>query len=262
MKGVLYRNLSLENYLRVVSWLFFAGFRLGIARRSAAYEYPHYLRKIVRAGDFVIDIGANLGYYSRIFSRLVGEGGKVWAVEPVKPVVEVLRYNLRRCENVSIVPYALGTENRNVLMVNDSAQISGYMGTGRNYIHEETPESDDQIRANGGYEFEVEMRRGSELFESLERIDFIKCDVEGYENVVIPEIAPLVERHRPVVLLETGGANRRPMIEFFRSRGYAGYVLSGGRLVSVVRGHGGEKIGDAEKDIFFIPGHRHREHVK
>ncbi len=252
IKAFLYRNLSLENYLRVVSWLFFAGFRLGIARRSEAYEYPHYLRRIVRKGDFVIDIGANLGYYTRIFARLVGQEGKVWAVEPVKPILEVLRHNLRRYENVSIVPFALGTDNRNVLMVNDSARITGYLGTGRSHVLDESPETDAEIRSNNDAEFQAEMRRGSELFAELERIDFIKCDVEGYESTIVPEIAPLIERHRPVVLLETGGANRRPMIEFFRTRGYAGYVLSGGRLVSVMQAPKG-----TEKDIFFIPGHRH-----
>ncbi len=126
-------------------------------------------------------------------------------------------------------------------MVNDSALLTGYMGSGRNRV----PGEDE---APGGIEFEAEMRRGSELFKGLERLDFIKCDIEGYESVVIPELAPVIERHLPVVLLETGGANRRAMIELFRRWGYGGYVLDRGRLVSVMRA--------PEKDIFFIPGHR------
>ncbi len=245
IKRLLYRRLSLEGYLRVLSAGFFTGLRLGMGRRSQAYEYPRFLKNVVHEGDVVIDIGANLGYYSRIIARLVGDEGSVYAVEPVKPILGVLEKNLRRCRNVEIVPYALGNETKPVVMVNDSSRYTGYMGSGRNYI----PETAEEERADADMEFEVEMRRGSELFEDLERLDFIKCDIEGYESVVIPEIAPVIQKHLPLVLLETGGANRRPMIELFRTWGYAGYVLQNGRLISVMRA--------PEKDILFIPGHRH-----
>ncbi|MDR2891122.1 MAG: FkbM family methyltransferase, partial [Alistipes sp.] len=196
---------------------------------------------------------ANLGYYSRIVSGLVGGGGRVYAVEPVKPVLKVLARNLRRCRNVEILPYALGTENRTITMVNDSALASGYLGTGQNRVAQEGEANHERAMR-----FEVEMRRGSELFAGLERLDFIKCDIEGYEGVVITEMAPVIEKHLPMVLLETGGASRRPMIEFFRELGYAGYVLHRDRLVSVVRPPAGLKIAP-EKDIIFIPGHRHSE---
>ncbi len=250
IKRVLYRNLSLENYLKVLSAGFFAGLRLGLGRRSPAYGYPRFLKCVVRRDDVVLDIGANLGYYSRIMAQLVGEGGKVYAVEPVKPILGVLEYNLRRCRNVEIIPYALGNEDRTVVMVNDSTRLAGYMGTGRNYI----PETEEEERADADMEFEAEMRRGSELFADFERLDFIKCDIEGYEGVVITEMAPVIQKHLPVVLLETGGALRRRMTELFREWGYAGYVLQNGRLISVMRA--------PEEDILFIPGHRHSEFAK
>jgi len=251
VKRVLYRALPLDAYLRVLSAGFFAGMRLGLGRRSAAYEYPRFLRRVVRRGDAAIDIGANLGYYSRELSRLVGEEGRVWAVEPVQPIARVLAHNLRRCRNVEILPYALGTENKTITMLNDSARTAGYMGTGRNYVPEE---GSDEAGSDGAMEFAVEMRRGSELFANLERVDFIKCDIEGYEGVVIPEMEALIMHHMPIVLLETGGALRRPMIELFRGWGYAAYVLSEGRLISVMRA--------PEKDIFFVPAHRHAELTK
>jgi FkbM family methyltransferase len=247
IKRLLYRRLSLENYLKVLSRGFFAGYGLGLGKNSPDYEYPRFLKHLVRRGDTVLDIGANLGYYSRILSGLVGAEGRVYAVEPVKPILGVLKHNLRRCRNVEIAPYALGGEDKHVTMVNDSSRYTGYMGTGRNYI----PETEEQERDNLDMEFQVEMRRGSELFAGLERLDFVKCDIEGYESVVIPEMASVIQKHLPVVLLETGGANRRPMIELFRRWGYAGYVLHKGRLVSVMRA--------PEKDVLFIPGHRHKE---
>ncbi len=223
VKRLLWRILPLESYLRVLSCAFFTGLRLGLERRSAAYRYPRFLKNLVRRGDVVLDIGANLGYYCRIMARLVGPEGKVWAIEPVKPILGVLRRNLRGLSNVEIVPYALGRQNHTISMRNDTVSLAGYMGTGRNYISENRSEAD---RQQSGMEFEAEMRRGSELFGDLERLDFIKCDVEGYEAVVIGEMEPVIRRHMPVILMETEGPHRREMIELLRGWGYAGYALS------------------------------------
>ncbi|MDR0907015.1 MAG: FkbM family methyltransferase [Rikenellaceae bacterium] len=196
----------------------------------------------------MIDIGANLGYFSRILGRLVGKAGKVYAVEPVAPIREVLRRNVQRAGNVEILPYALGRENCSITMANSSAHSDGYLGTGRNYVSESEQQECEAI------EFTAEMKRGSELFAGLERLDFIKCDIEGYETVVIPEIAAVIERFLPVVLIETGGPSRFEILKMFREWGYAGYVLERGRLISVMRA--------PDKDIVFVPGHRYEEFEK
>jgi len=128
---ILYRTLPLEGYLRAVSRLFFLWQRLGIGREAPATEYVYHLPKLVRAGDTCIDIGANLGYYARTISRLAGPAGKVYAVEPVAPIRKVLSRNLRRCANTEILPYALGTESKPIVMANDSARETGYFGTGQ-----------------------------------------------------------------------------------------------------------------------------------
>ena len=75
------------------------------------------------------------------------------------------------------------------------------------------------IGANlGAVTFTARMRRGSELFAGLERLDFVKCDVEGYELIVMRELRPLLERFRPTVLIETGGENRPQIIELFTEK--------------------------------------------
>lgn len=233
----LYRSLSLENYLRAVSRLFFLYQRLGIGRYAPATEYVYHLPQLVRKGDTVLDIGANLGYYSRTLSRLVGSEGNVYAVEPVPPILAVLRRNLRHCRNVEILPYALGTEDKPITMANDSARETGYFGTGQNFVNEDGQEA--------GSEFSAQMRRGSELFAGLERLDFIKCDIEGYEVVVMNEMRPLLERFRPTVLIETGGDNRPRIVRLFTEMGYHGATLD----------HGKERplSETSTKDIIFRP---------
>ena len=182
---ILYRTLPLEGYLRAVSRLFFLWQRLGIGREAPATEYVYHLPKLVRAGDTCIDIGANLGYYARTISRLAGPAGKVYAVEPVAPIRKVLSRNLRRCANTEILPYALGTESKPIVMANDSARETGYFGTGQNFVNDAGGRAD--------VEFTAQMRRGSELFGKLERLDFIKCDIEGYEVIVMREMRPLLD---------------------------------------------------------------------
>ncbi len=236
---LLYRMLPLEGYLRVVSRLFFLWQRLGIGRRAPATEYVYHLPQLVRAGDACIDIGANLGYYARTISRLAGSSGRVWAVEPVAPIRKVLSHNLRRCTNVEILPYALGTEDRDVVMGNDSARESGYFGTGQNFVNESGRKTD--------VEFVARMRRGSELFAQLQRLDFIKCDIEGYEVVVMNEMRPLLERFHPTVLIETGGENRPRIIGLFTSLGYRGFTLDHGREVPLTP--------QSTKDIIFRHAH-------
>ncbi len=232
---ILYRLLPLEGYLRVVSSLFFLWHRLGLGRRSEALEYVYHLPRLVRAGDVCIDIGANLGYYARTLARLAGPEGRVYAVEPVAPVRKVLSRNLRRCVNTEIIPYALGGEDRTVVLANDSARETGYLGTGRNFVKESGGRSD--------VEFVAEMRRGSGLFGGLKRLDFIKCDVEGYELHILREMRPVLERHRPTVLIETGGENRPAVVRLFGELGYRGYTLADGREVPLTSGSG--------KDIIF-----------
>ena len=235
---ILYRTLPLEGYLRVVSRMFFLWQRLGIGRYAPATEYVYHLPQLVRPGDTAIDIGANLGYYARTISRLAGPAGCVYAVEPVAPIRKVLSRNLRRCANAEIVPYALGTENKPITMANDSARETGYFGTG-------------QIYGNAGgqkaaAEFTAQMRRGSELFGKLERLDFVKCDIEGYEVVVMNEMRPLLEKFRPAVLIETGGANRPQIVALFTELGYRGCTLDRGQEIPLTE--------DSTKDIIFRIG--------
>ena len=120
-------------------------------------------------------------------------------------------------------------------MSNDSARETGYLGTGQNFVGD--------AAGDGAVTFTAQMRRGSELFAGLERLDLIKCDVEGYELVIMREIRPLLERFRPTVLIETGGENRPQIIALFTELGYKGYILENGQEIPLAPG--------SEKDIIF-----------
>ena len=233
---LLYRLLPLGGYLRVVSRMFFIYRALGIGRHGRALEYNYHLPQLVGQGATVIDIGANLGYYTRPLSAIVGDAGHIYAVEPVPVIFDVLKRNVVGRKNVTLLNYALGSEERTIDMANDSVAAAGYFGTGRNFV------SDGELSGEA-IKFSAEMRRGSELFANLERVDFIKCDIEGYERVVIPEMRAIIERHHPTVLIETDGDTRHEIIEMFTQMGYRAYMLEGGKEVKLDAA--------SDKDIIF-----------
>ena len=233
---LLYRLLPLGGYLRVVSRLFFLYRALGIGRHGRALEYNYHLPQLVEQGATVIDIGANLGYYTRPLSEIVGNEGHIYAVEPVPVIFDVLKRNVAGRKNVTLLNYALGSEERTIEMANDSVAAAGYFGTGRNFV------SDGELSGEA-IKFSAEMRRGSVLFAGLERVDFIKCDIEGYERVVIPEMCAIIERHHPTVLIETDGDTRQEIIEMFEQMGYRAYMLENGREVALDK--------ESDKDIIF-----------
>ena len=199
-------------------------------------EYVYHLPQLVKQGDKVIDIGANLGYYTCPLADLVGDSGRVYAVEPVPVIFSVLKRNVGKCRNVELLNYALGEECRTIEMANDSVASAGYFGTGRNFVSEGEL-SKDAVR------FTAQMKRGSELFGAMEQIDFIKCDIEGYERVVLPELRPLIEKFHPTVLVETDGESRQQMIRMFTELGYSAYMLVGGKEVTLDP--------ESDKDIIF-----------
>jgi predicted methyltransferase len=71
-------------YLRLLTWL-----------RRGSLEKKLYL-SLVRPGDIVFDIGANQGYFTLLFSDLVGPAGYVHAFEPVPPTFARLRARIEQ----------------------------------------------------------------------------------------------------------------------------------------------------------------------
>ena len=221
IRRVLYRSLSLENYLKVLSSAYLWGYRMGLSPHAEAYEYPRFL---------------------------TAPSGKVYAVEPVAPIRRVLEHNLRRFRNVEVLACALGAEDKRIRMGNGTVDRNGYFGTGQNFVVDRPTEGLQLM------EFEAEMRRGSRLFADLARLDLIKCDIEGYEGVVLPEMRPLIERFRPTVLVETGGDTRTAILSFFKELGYDDFTLQSGRLVPHAERSG--------KDIVFIHGSKVKPYEK
>jgi len=240
LKNSYVKIFGLKNYFITVSKSFFILFRLGLLRSNKNFDCHYFVKTLIKPGDHVIDIGANLGYYTVLFSDLVKTTGQVYAVEPVALYREVLMKNAGSRKNIRLFPFALGEENKDAItMAIPGSDISRH-GLTR------------VLETNTGAQaktFTVAMRNPLELFADIPRINYIKCDVEGYELHIIPLIMPLILKHHPILQIETEGENKVRIVALLEAAGYKTYFVAGKKLIPLATAssaHAG--------DLFFISG--------
>jgi FkbM family methyltransferase len=130
-------------------------------------------------GDYVVDGGCWLGDATCVFSNAVGPEGKVFAFDPLDVHIEVLRYNARHfaCPNVTIMPFGLADHN----FASGACQAGGY-------------NPGFSVRGNS-----APLRTLDDCVESgeIDRVDFIKLDIEGSEFDAIRGASGVIEKFRP-----------------------------------------------------------------
>lgn len=254
IKSLLFKLLKIDGYLTVVQKSYLLSYRLGLLKSNKAYRWHYFVPSLLKDGDHIIDIGANLGYFTLQFADHVKNSGHLYCVEPVAPFQKQLKKLIADKPNVTLLPFALGEENDKqvTLGIPTEFQKLGYLR------HGTTTLLHGGNRADGKYSFEATMKKGSELFAGLPKLDYIKCDIEGYETVVFPEMKSILEKYRPLVQLETWGEQLMTMYAFFKGLGFDAYYLETGKL-NPLENKGKELWG--ESDILFVPDTK-KERIK
>ncbi|HEY3388372.1 MAG TPA: FkbM family methyltransferase [Prolixibacteraceae bacterium] len=241
IKQALYKILGVKNYLIVVSRLFFISYSFGFLRKDKTFDCHYFVKKLIHKGDHVIDIGANLGYYSRLFAKLVGPKGKVYSVEPVTLFRKILKINTQGFKNTTIIPYALGTEDNKTIEM-------GIPKSNKYLRHGLTRVLDTNEKEPFEFTFTEKMFSPATLFGKIERCDYIKCDVEGYEIHIIPQLEFLLKPFQPIIQIEIEPINRKSIGDFLAPLSYSAFYLKDELLFAV-----GVNLDAIEGDIFFIP---------
>jgi len=186
------------------------------------------VRDLARPGYTVVDVGANIGYYTLLFESVVGVTGRIVAFEPEPDNLAELRVNVEKnsLRNVTIEPCAVGARSGTV------AFARGINGGVR----------DDAVSSTGD-EVRVPLVTLDEALSGA--VDLIKIDVEGYEEEVLRGATRTLRTQRPALFVEihpglmTGGrsaervvdllAGYNPEVEFYqpaRDQSTAAKVLS------------------------------------
>lgn len=220
LRRIAYNALGMKNYLRLVQKGFFYSYNLGILKDKKEYEYHYFVKNLIAKGDTVIDIGANLGYYSKLFSKWVGAEGKVYSVEPIAIYNEVFLKETKSCKNITLLSYALGSEEKDIELV--TSPSAGYLRTGLPHVYDK--KRDGEI-GDQKFRFDAKMAIPDKLFKDISSIDYVKCDVEGFEYIVLQNMTGTIERCKPTIQIELWGQNETLVFDFMTSLNYSAYKL-------------------------------------
>jgi len=244
IKLIIFKTLGLKNYLRILQRTYFLLYDMGLLKNNPVYAYHYFVKHLIDKGDVIIDIGANLGYYSILFARWTGDSGKVFSVEPIKIYNEVFNEKAKKYKNITLYPYALGTEEKTVELV--SSPRTDFLNTGLPHIYD--PKQDGKIE-NQKFRFKAQMKKPSDLFGNSDRIDYIKCDIEGFEYIVLSDMKEIIRKCKPKVQVEVWSDNEKKLLEMFDELGYSPYKLQNYQLVPQK-----ELEHPLPGDYIFIPG--------
>lgn len=164
-----------------------------------------HVRGLLQPGDWVIDVGANVGHYVALFSKLVGPTGRVLAYEPMPESFALLADNVLSLpiQNVTLLNLAASDSCREAKMLLPLWPN----GLGNFYEARLTDATVGQTVLCGPVDF----------FDLPHRVALVKIDVEDHELEVLRGMTRLLERDHPHLIVE---ANSPRVVEFLAEFGY------------------------------------------
>jgi len=189
-------------------------YRRQIGRQRFRTEEPEFmvLEQLIRSGDWVIDIGANVGHYTMKFSDLVGVQGRVIAIEPVPETFMLLTSNvsLFRYRNVTLINLA-ASDQTTVLGINIPDFKSGL----KNYYQAKLTTQESELKV---------LTFALDSLAISHTIGLIKIDAEGHDPLVLQGLQGLLQRDHPTLIVETCSSG---VIDKLISLGYTSQKLPG-----------------------------------
>lgn len=211
-------SLSLDHHVRAMRMMAYG-----------VYEFDEcqHLRQWIRRGDVVFDIGANIGYMSAQFALSVGPAGRVYAFEP-SPTCHRLLCKVADSNPHGIImveSLAVADESRNSVYYETEKILShcfGRIDIRPSAIHQDISEYPIYVTTIDDY---LDGNR-------LDRLDFVKIDVEGAEGAVLHGMQRTFARGlHPILLIEMTGSplhltERESINKLLTGLGYRSYRVA------------------------------------
>ena len=187
-------------------------------------EETRLFRSKCRPGDTVIDVGANVGWYTIIASKLVGKNGSVIAFEPEPENFAILKRNVlaNGCDNVILEQKALSNAAETLTL----------------YLDEVNKGMHSIVFDQKGGTIKVEALRLDDYLENrFKKVDFVKIDVEGAEPMVLEGMKRAIESHPGIRLVVefapervvAAGHQPKQYLEGFIEQGFLIYIIDEGK---------------------------------
>lgn len=174
--------------------------------------YQHFYK--VKSNDVVLDAGANCGHLTLFFSKLVGNDGMVYAFEPDKFNIERIAQNRQLnkdlADNIKIEELLLWNENK-LVDFNEVGTVGSsavWILDAENCVKKEAVRIDDWVSKN-----------------NIQKLDFIKMDIEGAEIEALDGCVTTIENLKPNFAIASyhivnGEATYVKVEEFFKKLNY------------------------------------------
>ena len=171
------------------------------------------MEKSIKPGMTVVDIGANIGFYTILFSKLVSSGGKVIALEPEEQNFDHLKKNTEKLDNVLLERAAVGDKDGEIFL---------YKSDLLNVDHQ-TFDIGDARNAD-----KVKCYALDSYFQTDAKVDFIKIDIQGYDYFALKGMVELTKRSDGLTILGEiwpyglvkAGVSAREYLALLRSLGF------------------------------------------
>ena len=219
-------------------------------------ELHSALSQLIDSDCVILDVGSHAGQFAKLFARL-GPAGHVYAFEPGSYALSILRPAIRfkRLRNVTVIPCGL-SDVPSQLDLSVPIKPSGNVGFGLSHVAATDADLADDHRVGWRYIDETIELTTIDRFvaeRAIDRVDFIKADIEGWEMRMLMGAEATLARFHPSLMievvdrhLERAGDNATALFEYLDGFGYRAFMLDAEltRFVEITQPQQG--------DIFFL----------
>lgn len=199
-------------------------FQILVSKKYETFETSLF-RKLIVPGAHVVDVGANIGFFTVLFGEVAGNGGRILAIEPEPNNARLLRKNV---------------SDRDLLRTVEIAQTAVGDSTGTASLHKASSgnQGDHRLYASQGpgaaaETIEVPIARIDDLVAGWPHVDFIKMDIQGFEPYALTGMSQTLASNTNVVLfsefwpfgIRGAGCEPRAYLQGLRDRGFAVWEL-------------------------------------
>ena len=174
-----------------------------------------FIKSICMNGKNILDIGANIGYYTTLFSQEAGNDGLILAIEPDTESYKYLSKNISSCKYKNVLSFQVAaSDSRKKLPLFISKE-----NRGDNRLYQNNQKRDSIL---------VDCITVDELLKEnkISRLDFIKIDVQGYEPKVFKGMKNIINSQKNITVLTEfwpkgilqAGSNPKYFLNMLRKR--------------------------------------------
>lgn len=184
------------------------------------------IKKNIKPGDVIMDIGANIGYYTRILSNLVGSKGKVHAFEPDPVNYKRLVQLCGKLHNVILNNKAIGPKTERI-KIYTSKTLNVDHRTYKPEVYEA--------------EIEIDAVNADDYFKNLGQVHFIKMDIQGFEMSAVRGMERILKENESIKILsefwpyglKLTGSSATEYFEYLTSLNFNCYLLEKEQLIKL-----------------------------